>query len=555
MWEQNGITFTNDKASYNNNLGDYAGPVRIYAGTSVNIAFPGMTKIEINCNSGKPVAGLTDSLTNIPGITVTTNNRLVTIEFAEATDSFTIPAIAAQVRFDNLTVYAAAGSSEPEQPVETTATLSFADTSTRTSFSNTQQVWEQNGITFTNDKASYNNNLGDYAGPVRIYAGTSVNIAFPGMTKIEINCNSGKPVAGLTDSLTNIPGITVTTEGSVVTIEFAEATNAFTIPSIAAQVRFDELTVYATQASSGSQGGNNGGQGGNPAPENPAPAPSDPITNVEYVYGSSSAYANVIKNWGRRGFNATFLSPNAELFYVTNDVTYEDLAALDGSANLSQVPTSELYVELQELMVGAHTNQTTYGDTRYLYCFTDCQDQDNEAGISCFYSGNKIGPSWDSGSTWNREHCWPKSKTSTTSVNNSTSGECGDLMTLRPVTSNINSSRGNKAYGTGADFYNPNSAANGAYDLRGDVARLVLYTYVRWGNTSNMWGSDGVIESVEILLTWIEEDPVDTWELGRNDSVESVTGTRNVFVDYPELAFILFGEEIPTMVTPSGKAA
>ncbi|MBR4016186.1 MAG: hypothetical protein IKK11_00025, partial [Oscillospiraceae bacterium] len=198
VWEQNGITFTNDKASYNNNLGDYAGPVRIYAGTSVNIAFPGMTKIEINCNSGKPVAGLTDSLTNISGITVTTSNRLVTIEFAEATDSFTIPAIAAQVRFDNLTVYAAAGSSEPEQPVETVSTLSFADKSTRTSFSNTQQVWEQDGIVFTNDKASYNNNLGDYAGPVRIYAGTSVTIQKAGMTKIEINCNSGKPVAGLT---------------------------------------------------------------------------------------------------------------------------------------------------------------------------------------------------------------------------------------------------------------------------------------------------------------------------------------------------------------------
>ena len=70
-----------------------------------------------------------------------------------------------------------------------------------------------------------------------------------------------------------------------------------------------------------------------------------------------------------------------------------------------------------------------------------------------------------------------------------------------------------------------------------------------------MWGTSGVMESKSVLLEWVEEDPVDTWELGRNDSVESITGTRNVFVDYPELAFVLFGEEIPNMTTPSGKAA
>ena len=69
-----------------------------------------------------------------------------------------------------------------------------------------------------------------------------------------------------------------------------------------------------------------------------------------------------------------------------------------------------------------------------------------------------------------------------------------------------------------------------------------------------MWGSTGVIQSKEVLLDWMEADPVDTWEMGRNDSVQSITGTRNVFVDYPELAFELFEEEVPEMVTPSGKA-
>ena len=306
---------------------------------------------------------------------------------------------------------------------------------------------------------------------------------------------------------------------------------------------------------SGTTTGGNAGSGSNSGTQ----APADPITNVVYSYGSTSQYSNfsnVIKNWGRRGFNATFLSPNAIAFYADNNVTYEELAALEGSSNLSNVPSSALYIELQDLMESNHTRQTTYGETRDLYVFTDCQDQDTTK-LTCFYSGNAIGPNWD-GSSWNREHCWPKSKANATwnsSNTNSNTGEVADLMTLRPTKANINSSRSNKAYGISASYYDPNSAANNNYNLRGDVARIVLYTYVRWENTEHMWGSDGVIESVDVLLDWIEADPVDTWELGRNDSVESVTGTRNVFVDYPELAFVLFDEEIPTMVTPSGKAA
>jgi len=60
------------------------------------------------------------------------------------------------------------------------------------------------------------------------------------------------------------------------------------------------------------------------------------------------------------------------------------------------------------------------------------------------------------------------------------------------------------------------------------------------------------MESKAVLLEWMAADPVDTWEMGRNVSVQSITGTRNVFVDYPELAFELFEAEMPAMQTPSG---
>ena len=269
--------------------------------------------------------------------------------------------------------------------------------------------------------------------------------------------------------------------------------------------------------------------------------------DVNYVYSSNGKY---IYNWGTRGATATFLSPNAEDFY-TGANTYDVLSTYSGGTSTSTAPNSALYSALKKLMADNHSYQTSYDATKELYRYTDCQN--SGGSISCFYTGKSIGPGWDGGATWNREHTWPNSKGLAGADEN-------DIMMLRPTDSNTNSSRGNKAYGESAGYYNPNSASNGAYDLRGDVARIFLYVYVRWGNVNGngeyaTWGQSGVIESLDVLLEWMEADPVDTWELGRNDSVAAITGTRNVFVDYPEFAFLLFGEDVPAMTTPSGKAS
>ena len=256
-------------------------------------------------------------------------------------------------------------------------------------------------------------------------------------------------------------------------------------------------------------------------------------------------------NQGQRGVTATSLTESAEDFYAEWGTTYEILSALSGSSSLSSVPNSALYKELKSMMIAQHDYETSYADTKDLYRYTDCQNGGGK--ISSFYSGKEIGPDWDGGSTWNREHTWPNSKGLGGNDEN-------DIMMLRPTSSSENSSRGNKAYGKSAGYYNPNSESGGKYDVRGDVARIFLYVYVRWGNVNGngeytTWGASGVMESKEVLLNWMESDPVDTWELGRNDVVEEITGTRNVFVDYPELAFLLFGEDIPTdMTTPSGEA-
>ena len=267
---------------------------------------------------------------------------------------------------------------------------------------------------------------------------------------------------------------------------------------------------------------------------------------------AEAAEITPVANWGVRGETATSLSETAEDFYAASGVTYETMSALSGSATLSAVPDSDLYKHLQSLMAERHTHETSYGETRFYYQYTDCQNGDTSS-ISSFYSGKSIGPAWDSGATWNREHTWPNSKGLGGNDEN-------DIMMLRPTAKSENGSRSNRAYGQSSGYYNPNMESGGKYDVRGDVARIFLYVYVRWGNVNGngkytAWGSSGVMESRDVLLEWMYVDPVDTWELGRNDSVESITGTRNVFVDYPELAFLLFGEDVPENMTTPSRAA
>lgn len=251
---------------------------------------------------------------------------------------------------------------------------------------------------------------------------------------------------------------------------------------------------------------------------------------------------NGVKNWGARDEVCVFLSTYANKYYTGNN-TYTKLSQLKGGSGQTNAPGTELYEALHTLMDVNFTHN--YQKTRGLYKYTDCVSG-NDTKLVSFYSGTLVNSSWDSGATYNREHCWPDSKCLSSGRSE---GDSADMHMLRPTISTENSSRRNKAYGIGSGYFEP------ADEVKGDCARIVLYGYVRWQNTTRMWGTNGVMQDLDTLLKWMEEDPVDTWEMGRNDAVQSITGNRNVFVDYPELAWLLFGEEIPDdMVTPSGKA-
>ncbi len=268
------------------------------------------------------------------------------------------------------------------------------------------------------------------------------------------------------------------------------------------------------------------------------------VSAATLVYSTDS-------NSGKRGDICTTLDGTSADDYYTGDYTYN---------NLSELSSDALFRELQELMRDTHKKTSSYDDCHYKADKSDCEE--NNGKVTLIYTSYKATMGQWNG--WNREHVWPKSL-----GGDSTKGGGADMHHIRPSDAVVNSTRGNKKYGNvdgGKEVNGKNPASgilgghSGTYfepldSVKGDVARICLYVYVRW---NSQWGATSitkVFQSVDVLLEWCEMDPVDTWEMGRNEVVGAYQGNRNVFIDYPEYAWLLFDREVPEgMTTPSGMA-
>ena len=46
---------------------------------------------------------------------------------------------------------------------------------------------------------------------------------------------------------------------------------------------------------------------------------------------------------------------------------------------------------------------------------------------------------------------------------------------------------------------------------------------------------------VNLFLQWNREDPVDEYEIFRNNVVQGIQGNRNIFIDFPSIADEIWG--------------
>ena len=264
-------------------------------------------------------------------------------------------------------------------------------------------------------------------------------------------------------------------------------------------------------------------------------------------------------NSGIRHEVCTTLEGTSADTYYTGDYTFETLSELSGDALLQSLRT---------LMKSTHTYQTSYDECRDLSVKTDCENADgttiNLTYTSYVVTMNDYINNVSNGGGWNREHVWPKSLGGF-----NTTGAGSDLHHIRPTDKSVNGKRGNEKYGVPTNGqpvtgtvtvenmvggHSDNQYFEPLDNAKGDVARICLYVYVRYGGELSKCSSiTNVFQSIDVLLEWCALDPVDTWEMGRNEVVYAIQGNRNVFIDYPELAWQLFGQEAPEDLTvPSG---
>ena len=174
---------------------------------------------------------------------------------------------------------------------------------------------------------------------------------------------------------------------------------------------------------------------------------------------------------------------------------------------------------------------------------------------------------------WNREHVFPRSRGDydslediddiadginvwvETSVDSLRHGN-SDAHHLRATDAPTNSSRGDSNY----PEYNGPTGNQGSW--HGDVSRSIFYMTLRYNYSETQMlqvvnGSPendmGQIGDLATLLEWHQEDPVDDFEMNRNNIVYEWQRNRNPFIDRPELVDFIFGDKIGQAYTLSSQ--
>ena len=265
---------------------------------------------------------------------------------------------------------------------------------------------------------------------------------------------------------------------------------------------------------------------------------------------------------------------------------------------------TRLAMELQKQCFDKHTKWVTYGQVNSYYKKT----KDHES-VEAIAQGSSVNQWFYTGKEaegyGTREHVWPCANSSLLWSHDSSadvhyvdySGYVGggsDLFHVRTANSAVNTARGNSRFvsfdspeysqyksdtlpitESGGKYslliYDYETTTSGqiqyakkaepADELKGDVARILLYVWIHYTKRnsvpegsvqsgsrtykySDMVGSLGLSDimgydeqerCLEILREWNKIDPPSEVEKLRNITVQKIQGNRNMFVDYPSL--------------------
>ena len=183
--------------------------------------------------------------------------------------------------------------------------------------------------------------------------------------------------------------------------------------------------------------------------------------------------------------------------------------------------------------------------------------RDGSGNYSQYENGNGT-----QSNSWNREHVWPKSHGFPDDSDNAYT----DVHNLKPCDRSVNSSRGTKDFDNGgsqhseaSDCLTDSDSWEPADYIKGDIARILFYMVVRYDpgidHDNNVFdlelvdyttpnNNDPILGKLSSLLEWHVNDPVDDYEINRNDVIFGFQENRNPFIDHPNLVNFLWGENI-----------
>ncbi|MEM7623070.1 MAG: endonuclease [Planctomycetota bacterium] len=207
--------------------------------------------------------------------------------------------------------------------------------------------------------------------------------------------------------------------------------------------------------------------------------------------------------------------------------------------------------QLASAMTSGHI-QRAYGDFRFSAAAHDA-DPSSGGQILLVYNRASVPATWNSGTTWNREHVWPQSR-QPGSASNSSRGNLGDPHALRPANPGINGARGNRPFGfasTTGSFGSVSSSYFPGDADKGDIARSLFYSATRWASNglslTNGFPSGNQMGDLASLVAWHYLDVPDAFERRRNHVIFSsalnptyFTNNRSAFVDIPGAVWSVF---------------
>ena len=276
-------------------------------------------------------------------------------------------------------------------------------------------------------------------------------------------------------------------------------------------------------------------------------------------------------------FNANAQSDFGSSFNPTYGIVQSNIPQgyyQDANGKSSDDLKEALHQIISNHSVFPYTSSST--DTWDILQLSD-QDPENHENMILVYTGRSQDKGYRDGlgnysqyengngtqsNSWNREHIWPKSHGFPSEDDNAYT----DVHNLKPSDRSVNGSRGTKDYDYGgsqhseatecltdSDSWEPSDS------VKGDIARILFYMVVRYDpgydHNNNPFdlelvdyttpnNNDPILGKLSSLIQWHYDDPVDDFEINRNEIIYGFQENRNPFIDHPNLVGFLWGENI-----------